>query len=502
MDAPHAPHTPPWFQSESDFDRLRDLFVRADFTERGLLALFGPAGTTGRSVTVMLGRTAGGSVLEVLARLFVLGALVDTDALGAVIGPMTPDQWQRAGLVAVHGQSIEPLVMLKPVRGLYIASDLPKKSAGAVDVATDFVMGAARSSGLLDSYTVRRPSRATLDLGTGSGYQALRSAGHSQTVLATDTSERAIGFARFNARLNAALNIEVARGDLFEPAHGRVFDLIVTNPPFVVSPRSAYVYRDSGLEGDQVVERIVRGAPSHLNEGGYCQVLCNWAHHRGHDWQGRLRQWFEGSGCDAWVLRSETSEAAAYASFWIRHTVGPEEDRPGGLFDEWTAYYERLGIEAVSAGLMTIRRRSGGPNWVRIDDEPPAFNGDCGEHVLRGFAAWDFLTGLNDADEMLATCFRLAPDVRASMELEPGKGGWTPLGARLRLASGMGYEGGTDLDTFQLMAGCDGTRPLRVLAEEMARALKREPGAVAAAAVPVVHIMLERGFLLPPEARA
>ena len=68
-------------------------------------------------------------------------------------------------------------------------------------------------------------------------------------------------------------------GSFFEPVAGELFDLIATNPPFVISPATGerLVYRDSGLPGDRVVEDIVRAAPAHLTEGGLCQILANWS---------------------------------------------------------------------------------------------------------------------------------------------------------------------------------------------------------------------------------
>lgn len=490
---------PPRFQNDADFERLRDLFRRINYTEKGIQEAFGAHGSQpARTLTVQMQRTSRGTPRDTIIRLLLLGALVEIESLAAAIHPMTPDGWKEAGLVDIHGSTIEPLVHLAPQRGLWLAADRPKKTAGAVDVAPDYVMGVARSSGLLDTYTIRRPSRATLDVGTGCGYQALRAASHSNRILATDANPRALEYARFNSRLNGEAAVETALGDLFAPAEGQTFDLIVTNPPFVMSPRSSYIYRDSGLTGDQIIERIVRQAPAHLNDGGFCQILCNWAHLKGQDWRDRLRSWFEGSGCDAWVLRSETFDAAGYASFWINHTVGPEADRPGGLFDEWLAYYHKNGIEAVSAGLIVMRRRASGSNWVRIDDEPPHQSGDCGEHVLRGFAAWDYLSSLKEPSDMLTARFRLAPDCRATLELEPGDKGWVQEGARLRLSSGMGYEGGTDPHTMNLMVRCDGQRTLRELSDEMAATLGRDPDAVAGATIPVVTVMLRRGFLLPP----
>jgi methylase of polypeptide subunit release factors len=78
------------------------------------------------------------------------------------------------------------------------------------------------------------------------------------------------------ARLTSALNevaYEVRDGSLHEPVAGERFDLIVSNPPSVVSPGTdaALVYRDSGLPGDEVVRRLVSQCSRHLNEGAGCR---------------------------------------------------------------------------------------------------------------------------------------------------------------------------------------------------------------------------------------
>ena len=69
---------------------------------------------------------------------------------------------------------------------------------------------------------------------------------------------------RLNAALNRGRRSTSATGSLFEPVAGERFDLVVTNPPFVVSPATdeRLVYRDSGLPGDEMVApRRHAGAP-------------------------------------------------------------------------------------------------------------------------------------------------------------------------------------------------------------------------------------------------
>ncbi len=67
----------------------------------------------------------------------------------------------------------------------------------------------------------------------------------------------------------------------------------------MISPATGerLVYRDSGLPGDRVVEDIVRAAPDHLTDGGWCQILANWVITTGRPWDERLAGWLA-DDCD------------------------------------------------------------------------------------------------------------------------------------------------------------------------------------------------------------
>ena len=90
---------------------------------------------------------------------------------------------------------------------------------------------------------------------------------HCERVTATDVSPRALAFAAFNAQLNGVENIELVHGSWFEPVARRTFDLVVANPPYVVSPDAAFTYRDGNLERDEVARTVVEGAAAHLRDG-------------------------------------------------------------------------------------------------------------------------------------------------------------------------------------------------------------------------------------------
>ncbi|MFN0250917.1 MAG: peptide chain release factor N(5)-glutamine methyltransferase [Kofleriaceae bacterium] len=124
------------------------------------------------------------------------------------------------------------------------------------------------------------PSRV-LDLCTGSGAIALALAKELPTahVIATDISANAIAIATKNVeRTKLSDRVEVRHGDLFAPVAGEVFDLIVSNPPYiatsVIATLSAEVKRepvlalDGGADGMVFYDRICRDAIAHLAPGG------------------------------------------------------------------------------------------------------------------------------------------------------------------------------------------------------------------------------------------
>ena len=123
-----------------------------------------------------------------------------------------------------------------------------------------------------------------------------------------------------------------ATGRRSEPVADERFDLVATNPPFVISPATGerLVYRDSGLPRDQVVEDIVRGLPDRLNPGGWGQVLANWIIARDQPWDERLAGWLA-DDCDALVVQREVLDPAAYVELWLRDA---------GLTDDYLQRYD------------------------------------------------------------------------------------------------------------------------------------------------------------------
>lgn len=489
----------PAFANPEDYKYLRELLQKIGYADSGILEVLGikdiPS-ISGTDLPVLMRRTKGGTPLETLVRLFLIGVPVDGETLKKAIMPLSLESLAEGGLIRRNGGEISASVKLLPFMDHFIAFDLPERLYSPN--RQDYVMGIGRSTITLANSTIRKPVHYALDLGTGCGTQAFLAAGHCENIVATDKHPRAVGFAEFNARLNGLTNVECVEGNLFEPVMGKSFDLVISNPPFVISPESTYIYRDGGMGADRICREIIGKVPQFLNQGGYCQMLCNWVEKASEDWRERLQTWFEGTGCDAWVMRSETGDAETYASTWIKHTEKYEPEDFEKRLDKWLEYYDKEGISSVGAGLITMRKTGGRTNWYRADEAPEKILGPCGEHISAGFEAKDFLEMTKGDEALLNARFQVSPNVRLERASVPSPEGWIDTVYRIQIDKGLAYSGNIDPYVANLLVGCNGRITLRELLSDMARALKVDSEQISQKLCALARSLIERGFLLPP----
>jgi release factor glutamine methyltransferase len=116
---------------------------------------------------------------------------------------------------------------------------------------------------------------AVLDLGAGAGLIGILAAKRGHRAVATDVVPAYAECLRANALLNGVGDrLDVRTGDLFAPVSGENFDVIAVNPPQLPTPPDREWHDpqsrvdNGGLDGWQVLDRIIRESPPHLKPGG------------------------------------------------------------------------------------------------------------------------------------------------------------------------------------------------------------------------------------------
>ncbi|UBH25540.1 methyltransferase [Micrococcus porci] len=345
---------------------------------------------------------------------FMLGEPVPAADLAAALPALGLDGAVEAGLVVLDGadtgaERARATVDLSPYAAdepgpMWVASDQTALQRRG-PLPEDHVLGIGRASLTLAGATQRRPVARALDLGVGCGVQTLHLLAHAEHVTATDLSERALDFTRFNLLLNADVlrldrerledRVRLAAGDLLGPVAGERFDLVVSNPPFVITPRTdpdapVLTYRDGGREGDRLVAELIAALPEHLVEGGTAQLLANWEIPAGAAeipagaaevpagddappaWDARPRSWV-GPGMQAWFVQRDRQDPAGYAETWLQDSsleLDPAayEAAYRGYLDDFAA----RGVTGVGFGHVWLRRpaadRSQGRAWTVAEE--------------------------------------------------------------------------------------------------------------------------------------
>jgi methylase of polypeptide subunit release factors len=438
-------------------DLFREALARADYTAEGVMRLLGGRGAT----------ESGDEALETLIELLYFGAAVEVTAAESAFAPLSVERLESLGVL----EGGVPLLEIVPMGSVLVAADPERETRRG-----DRIPGPGKASRTLAAVTPRAHVARALDMGTGSGVQALLLAHHADEVVATDVNPRSLEFASFNAALNGLTTIDVREGSLFEPVAGERFDLVVSNPPYVISPDTDVLYRDGALPGDSFSEAVVRQAPAFLVEGGLALVTVNWVIPPEGPPVGPPTSWIGGTGCDAVVLHTGSKSSLDYALSW-NSLLRVDAAAYGQAVRRWVDHFHRERIERIGGGVVVLRRRSSGDNWVLALDTPDPQPG-AGAQIARLFAAQDYLRMHDDAALLEAS---FAPTEDHVVELAYRSG--DVVSARISMTRGLGLKVPLDRPASDLLGSLEPGRPLREVGDE--------------AAVPIVRRLLELGFVVP-----
>ncbi len=484
--------------------RLRADLAAAAYTVDGVQQVLGPvaAGALHREqrLPADLATRDRREPVAVLARLLGLGFPVAWDDADRALPTLRADGAVRLGLARAEGADLRATCDLRPyadeTHDWWVASDLSEIATGR-PLSESHVLGVGNASTTLAEWTIRRPAGKALDLGVGSAVQSLHLAGHCEQIVGTDTSERALAFARFTAALNG-VTVDLRRGSLLEPVAGERFDLVVSNPPFVITPRTPgvphYEYRDGGLVGDGVVEALVRTVGEHLEPGGVAQFLGNWEIRRGADWRDRWREWLSGTGLDAWVIQRDVQDPAEYAELWARD-AGQRQGAAAyeTMYAAWLADFADRDVEGIGFGVVTLQRPAQERAvFVDLDEHAAAVAPGVGQAVSAGLAARTAIAQ-GGQRHLLDTAWLVAADVTEERHAVPGAEDPTVIVAR----QGGGLRRTVRLDTVSaaLLGVCDGMLTARAALDAISHLLDTDPEQTAATALPILTALVRDGFL-------
>lgn len=472
----------------------------------------------------MLGEPVGAAALETaLPRTGVAGAL----AIGLVVPTQSASGEQRYA----------PAVDLRPHEAedahgsvrWWVASDLGELVTGQA-LAPDHVLGIGRAGLTLAALTPRKPVETALDLGVGCGIQTLYLLRHVRQVVATDISTRALEFTAFNVALAGvdSARVQLRQGNLLEPVAGQRFDLIVSNPPFVITPPSVrqaglplMEYRDAG---GPILPALVRGLEDHLNPDGVAVMLGNWEHREGTSWRTSVNQWI-GKSLDAWIIQREVQDPVEYAAMWLRDG-GLTPERSGVAFENalaaWQEDFDSRQVSGVGMGYLVFHAPSvaatSGPGgtalegqtaleepasdaaapgavvepWRVLEEVPTSGQGALGEHVAQVIAAHEALRGLDDA-QVAALKLRTASGLSKEEALTPTP---VPTAPVIRQAEGFGRVIAVGMPEVALLSASDeGLLTVAQIAAAVASLTSEDPAAVLADMVAATRTFAHAGMV-------
>lgn len=449
----------------------------------------------------MLGEPVGAAALETaLPRTGVAGALT--------IGLVVPTQ------SASGEQRYAPAVDLRPHEAedahgsvrWWVASDLGELVTGQA-LAPDHVLGIGRAGLTLAALTPRKPVETALDLGVGCGIQTLYLLRHVRQVVATDISTRALEFTAFNVALAGvdSARVQLRQGNLLEPVAGQRFDLIVSNPPFVITPPSVrqaglplMEYRDAG---GPILPALVRGLEDHLNPDGVAVMLGNWEHREGTSWRTSVNQWI-GKSLDAWIIQREVQDPVEYAAMWLRDG-GLTPERSGVAFENalaaWQEDFDSRQVSGVGMGYLVFHAPSdtAAPGavvepWRVLEEVPTSGQGALGEHVAQVIAAHEALRGLDDA-QVAALKLHTASGLSKEEALTPTP---VPTAPVIRQAEGFGRVIAVGMPEVALLSASDeGLLTVAQIAAAVASLTSEDPAAVLADMVAATRTFAHAGMV-------
>lgn len=352
-----------------------------------------------------------------LLRLFSFEDSLTPDEYAAAIDPALGGRLVDAELVREDaGGHLRCPFFLTMINELLVLSDY-------VRAGQDAVMGVSSTTAAL--VTAGHPPERVgrlLEIGCGAGAPGLFAARTAEHVVATDIAPRSLRMAQFNAWMNGIDNIEFRLGDMYEPVAGETFDWILGQPPFLPKPPESTdtLYLYGGELGNELLLRMVEGAPAHLKPGGTATFLADWPETDDTPAASHIESTVGRDDVSSLTILSFPSPIDDTCALFASHADPKLADDFAAETKRWREQFDSAGIRSIRPGIYVLRKTEAGKAWAAQFDLEYGWGLLTADDIATMIDARDLCATGGDA--MFELAYEFAPGVTICRE-RPAVGG-------------------------------------------------------------------------------
>ncbi|WP_022869418.1 DUF7059 domain-containing protein [Yaniella halotolerans] len=503
---------------------LQQDFVVAGYTSENIEALLGPTASAaldrGQHVParrVLAQPLAQANPLAGLISCFVLADPITASLAETIFGQLTLEGALDLNIVTTtdDGQiaaTVDISTYATDQQGdLWVASDQTALQLGH-SLPEEHILGIGKASITLAEITPRTQVKTALDLGTGCGIQAMHLLHHAEHVTITDISQRALDFAVFNILLNALQlqvdperltdRVAVRAGNMLAPVEGQTFELVATNPPFVIAPSQAttkHTYRETGQTGDQLVRELISNIDRVLAPGGQAVMLANWEMFGPGQWHERLETW-PAPDLDIWTIQRSSADPAQYAEIWLQDSSeNLNRATYDAAYERYLQDFEARGVTQIGVGWVWLRRRQTTVPLRKFEyltehvHQPVAAAWSASVEKYDTVYSAPTQAGATAQDWILANMHLVAPEW-VTYEQYQRFGAEHPEVLMARSGTGFGRHVRLDTATAAVLGACDGELSIGQIVAAVAGLLSLDDDQTAALRTEITALYID-GFL-------
>ncbi len=298
----------------------------------------------------------------VLFHLFFLGAKLDGRIVRKIFADDEIEKLLKIKILEKVGDyHLQSAIIITPYQRYYFVADFlfhlgSRKESDKPKY--EYVYPANLDSITLCEAMIKKSINTALDLGCGCGILSLFASQFSKNVTGVDLNPRAVNFSQFNAILNGIDNCQFLDGDLYESIAGEKYDLILSNPPYELTTKKTYLYKDGGKYGDKILKRIISGASSHLRKGGLCQVVTRIAQFGDKKRQDMIREWTT-DNLYIFFINLQQMDIYRYAQLLcIENLISQDKildyQKYSRNVKEFLDYFHKINLSYVTLGILNL----------------------------------------------------------------------------------------------------------------------------------------------------